>query len=354
VFLFFFVFLQKHCQRLSMEIIDFVVTWLDSNDPEWRKQYDYYKYAATGEKSIARFRDMNIFNYWFRAVEKFAPWVNKVFLVTNGKFPDWINKNNPKLVLVKHEDYIPKDLLPTFNSCTIELNFHRIKDLSEHFVYFNDDMMVNSPVTPDYYFMNGLPCDRNKETCFNVPIYSSEERFDIRMSMLADIGIVNAHFNRWETVCQSPWRWFGPHLGLKGLIMSSVLMKQNLFVGFSNFHTEQTYLKSSFEDVWEKEPDFMYSSCTRFREEVIANPYIFRYWQFAKNQFYPKKRRFATFHLVDRSVVDDIEKALFNMDYASICLNDTPMFSDEEFDFTMTRIKEMMEKKFPEKSSFEI
>ena len=98
----------------------------------------------------------------------------------------------------------------------------------------------------------------------------------------------------------------------------------------------------------------MYYSCTRFREEVIANPYIFRYWQFAKNQFYPKKRRFATFHLVDRSVVGDIEKALFNTEYASICLNDTPMFSDEEFDFTMTRIKEMLAKKFPEKSSFEI
>ena len=337
-----------------MEKIDFVVTWLDSTDPVWQKEYECYKDQSKGEKSAARFRDMNIFMFLFRSVEKYAPWVNKVYLVTNGKFPEWINKDCPKLVLVRHEDYIPKEFLPTFNSCTIELNFHRIKGLSEHFVYFNDDMLLNRPINPDYYFKNGLPCDCNKETCFNVPIYTREERFDIRMSMLADIGIVNSHFNRWETVKKSPWRWFGPHLGFKGLIMSSILMKQRLFVGFSNYHIEQAYLKSSFEDVWEKEPDFLNSSCTRFREEVIANPYLFRYWQFAKNTFYPKKRKFATFHLDGRGAIDDIEKALFNMNCATICLNDTPMFSEEDFNYTMIRVKKMLEKKLPEKSSFEI
>ena len=337
-----------------MEKIDFVVTWLDSTDPVWQKEYECYKDQSKGEKSAARFRDMNIFMFLFRSVEKYAPWVNKVYLVTNGKFPEWINKDCPKLVLVRHEDYIPKEFLPTFNSCTIELNFHRIKGLSEHFVYFNDDMLLNRPINPDYYFKNGLPCDCNKETCFNVPIYTREERFDIRMSMLADIGIVNSHFSRWETVKKSPRRWFGPHLGFKGLIMSSILMKQRLFVGFSNYHIEQAYLKSSFEDVWEKEPDFLNSSCTRFREEVIANPYLFRYWQFAKNTFYPKKRKFATFHLDGRGAIDDIEKALFNMNCATICLNDTPMFSEEDFNYTMIRVKKMLERKLPEKSSFEI
>lgn len=337
-----------------MEKIDFVVTWLDSNDPNWQKQYEYYKSNVKGDKSKARFREMNIFQYWFRAVEKYAPWVNKVFLVTNGKFPDWINKDNPKLVLVKHEDYIPKEYLPTFNSCTIELNLFRIKGLSEHFVYFNDDVLINGPISPDYYFKNGLPCDRNKETCFNVPIYTHTEKFNIYMSMLSDIGIVNGHFNRWETVCRSPWRWFGFHLGITGLIMSCVLMKQRLFVGFSNFHTEQAFLKSTFEEVWEKEPDYLFASCTRFREEVIANPYVFRYWQFAKNQFYPKKRRFATIHFIEKSVINDIRKALFNNRNASICLNDTPFCTEEDFDFIIKHLIEMFEQKYPDKSSFEL
>lgn len=334
--------------------IDFVVTWLDFYDPAWQKEYEIYKTNAKGDKSIARFRDMNIFMYWFRAVERYAPWVNKVFLVTNGKFPDWINRDNPKLVLVSHEDFMPKELLPTFNSCTIELNFHRIQGLSEHFVYFNDDMMLNGPVTPDYFFKNGLPCDCNKETCFNVPIYTHEERFNISMSMLADIGIVNAHFKRRKTVWQSPWRWFGFHLGIKGLIMSLVLLNKELFVGFSNYHIEQAYLKSSFEEVWEKEPDFLQSSCTRFREEVIANPYVFRYWQLAKNLFFPKKRKFAVFQLTDKNCINEIEEAIFNTKYASICLNDSSLISEDDFHIIASRVKEALQKKYPKKSSFEV
>ncbi len=337
-----------------MEKIDFVVTWLDPTNPDWQKQCAFYRSGSKGDASEARFRDMNVFQYWFRAVEKYAPWVNKVFVVTNGMNPEWLNLEHPKLVLVKHDDYMPEECLPTFNSCAIELYFHRIKGLSEHFVYFNDDMFLNGPVSPDYYFKDGLPCDYNKETCFNVPIYTHTERFNIYMSMLANLGIVNAHFNRWKTVCQSPWRWFGPHLRFRGLVMSCILIKQRLFVGFSNYHTEQAYLKSTFEEVWEKEPDFLQESCTRFREEVIANPYLFRYWQLAKNMFYPKKRKFATFHLLERTAISEIEKALFNPHIASICLNDTSFCTEDDFRFIVSRLQVIMEKKFPTKSSFEI
>lgn len=337
-----------------MEKIDFVVTWLDSADPQWQEQYAFYKTGAKGDKNKARYREMNIFNYWFRAVEKYAPWVNKVYLITNGKFPDWINKDNPKLVLVKHEDYIPKEFLPTFNSCTIELHMHRIKGLSEHFVYFNDDVLINCPVTPDYYFKEGLPCDNNKETCFNVPLYTPNEKFNIYMSMMADIGIINAHFNRWETVCQSPKRWFGPHLGIKGLIMSSVLMKQHLFVGFSNYHCEQTFLKSTYQEVWDKEPDFLNASCTRFREEVIANPYLFRYWQLAKNMFYPLKRKSYAIHISDKSCTNTMDEVLLSDKYHSVCINDTSLCTDEDFEFAMNHVTNLLEKKFPEKSSFEL
>lgn len=337
-----------------MEKIDFVVTWVDSKDSVWQEQYKVYEANAKGDKSKARFRNMNIFRHWFRAVERYAPWVNKIYLITNGKYPEWINKDHPKLVLVKHEDYIPKENLPTFNSCAIELPMHRIKGLSEHFVYFNDDMFLNGPVKPDYYFKNGLPCDCNKETCFNVPIYTVEEKFNIYMSMLADIGIVNGHFNRWETVRKSPWRWFGPHLGLKGLLTSCILMRQRQFIGFSNYHTEQAYLKSTFEEAWEKEPDFLNASCTRFREEVIANPYLFRYWQFAKNKFYPKKRNFATIHLIKKDAVYVIEKALFDTNIVSLCINDTSLCTDNDFEFIDNHLTKWFEQKYPEKSAYEI
>ena len=175
--------------------IDFVVTWLDSSDPAWQKEFVKFKKETTESTESARFRNLDIFNYWFRAVEQFAPWVNKVFLVTNGTFPKWINRSHPKLVLVKHSDYIPEEFLPTFNSITIELFMHKIKGLSEHFVYFNDDFFLNSPTKPELFFCNGLPRDNNKETIFNVPIYTKTDRFETWLSLMCDIGVINAHFN---------------------------------------------------------------------------------------------------------------------------------------------------------------
>jgi len=334
--------------------IDFVVTWLDSSDPEWQKSYSYYSPHSKGDKGSARFRNLDLFRFWFRAIELYAPWVNKVFLVTNGKFPDWINPDHPKLILVRHEDFMPKECLPTFNSCAIELHMNKIKGLSEHFVYFNDDIFLNSTVSPNYFFKNGLPCDINKETCFNVPIYTPEDRFGINISMLADISIINAHFRRWNTVRQSIKRWLGPHLGFKGLLMSLLLSRQRLFIGFSNYHTEQAFLKSIFNDVWENEPDFLNASCSRFREEITANPYIFRYWQFAKNMFYPLKRNSAYFSLTGSNIIKEIKRTLSNSQILSVCLNDTSLCSDSDYLYIKTELSILFQKKFSHKSSFEV
>jgi hypothetical protein len=215
-------------------------------------------------------------------------------------------------------------------------------------------MYLNAPIRPEHYFKNGLPCDLNKETCYNVPSYTKADKYGIYMQMLADIGIINGFFNRKKTVRQSPTRWFGPHLGIRGIIMSFFLLHRRLFAGFSNFHLEQTYLKSAFDEVWEAAPEFMSASCTRFREDVTANPYIFRYWQFAKNQFYPAKRKGKYFFLIKRDMLNKIEAALNSDLYVSLCLNDSALCSDEEFTHIHVGLQRLFENKFPQKSSFEI
>lgn len=337
--------------------IDFVVTWLDSTDPEWQKKYNQYKGVDTeGDQSMARFRDWDLFKFWFRAVENYAPWVNKVYLVTNGTFPKWINPNHPKLVLVRHSDYIPEKFLPTFNSCTIELHMNKIKGLSEHFVYFNDDCYINAPITPEYYFRNGLPCDNNKETIFNVPKYNPTDKFLIYMSMLADIGILNAHYDRSKAWRQSLRRWFGPHLGASGILLSTIiaLSGKKKFVGFSWKHTELPFLKSVFEEVWNYEPELLEKSCTRFREDLILNPYIFRYWQLASNRFYPVSRKDAEKYRTVKNQMPMILQAIPDTHIRSLCINDTPICTDQEFSQYQSAIKSAFEKKFPLKSKYEL
>ena len=100
--------------------IDFVVTWVDGSDPKWLAEKKKYNSSINVEEEICRYRDMKIFKYWFRAVEKYTPWVNKIYLITWGHLPDWINTSNEKLVIVNHEDYIPKKYLPTYNSNVIK------------------------------------------------------------------------------------------------------------------------------------------------------------------------------------------------------------------------------------------
>lgn len=336
--------------------IDFVVTWLDSDDSEWQQQYLKYKseYFKTAYTSMARYRDWGLFRYWFRAVENYAPWVNKVFLVTNGKFPDWINEKHPKLVLVKHSDYIPTEYLPTFNSHTIELNMNRIPGLSEHFVYFNDDFYLNAPVTPDYYFKNGLPCDCNNEA-INIPIYSKQNGFLISVIKFINIGVLNSSFKRRNSIKGHFHNWFGFHLGFLGQMISLLFScdPHGRFIGFKDRHYEQPFLKSVLDEAWEQESEMLSKSCTRFREDMNLSPYFFRYWQFATNKFYPTKLKHgATFTLVPKDIPHVIT-SLRDKNVWSLCANDTTRINDEEFVSQKHRVMKAFENKFPKKSQYE-
>ena len=125
-----------------MNKIDFVVTWVDGGDPIWQAKKAKYSGAVDTSKnsmnSVKAYRDWGTFKYWFRGVEKFAPWVNKVYLVTDQQKPSWLDINSEKLVLVDHTEIICNDYLPVFSANPIESNIHRIPGLSEHFVFFNE------------------------------------------------------------------------------------------------------------------------------------------------------------------------------------------------------------------------
>ena len=90
------------------EGIDFVLIWVDDKDPKWIAEKNKYKsndiQINVQSDSEVRYRDWDNLKYWFRAVEKYAPWVRKVHFVTCGQKPTWLNENNPKLRLVNHSD----------------------------------------------------------------------------------------------------------------------------------------------------------------------------------------------------------------------------------------------------------
>jgi len=82
----------------------------------------------------------------------YAPWINKIFIITNGQIPIWLDINHPKIRIVSHKEIMPKTALPTFNSQAIVACIDNIKELSEYYLLGNDDTFFSGPVQPDYFF----------------------------------------------------------------------------------------------------------------------------------------------------------------------------------------------------------
>ena len=165
----------KSCDN---DVIDIVYTWVNGSDPLFLKELHYYQYLDQINKTniqnnttfsssenidddniyadrVAknRFRDNEELRYSLRSIWKYAPWVNKIHILTNGQIPYWLNTNHPKINIVTHEDvFVNKSHLPTFSSPAIEAHIHRIPNLAENFIYFNDDVMLGNYIYPDDFY----------------------------------------------------------------------------------------------------------------------------------------------------------------------------------------------------------
>ena len=137
--------------------IDVVYTWVDGNDDAWNAARETRLAEVTGTQQTressgrARFVNRNELRYSLRSIHLFAPWVRKIHLVTAGQHPSWLAEH-PMINLVDHEQILPADGLPTFNSHAIETSLHRIDGLAEHFLYFNDDFFLGRPMRPEQFF----------------------------------------------------------------------------------------------------------------------------------------------------------------------------------------------------------
>ncbi|MFF5971408.1 stealth conserved region 3 domain-containing protein [Streptomyces sp. NPDC012769] len=140
--------------------VDAVYTWVDGNDPAWQERRRRYGDTGYHEESAnaARYISRDELRYSLRSLEQHAPWVRRIYLVTDRQRPHWLDPNHPRIRVVDHaEIFDDPQALPTFNSHAIESRLHHIDGLSEQFLYFNDDMFLGSPVTPqDFFLSNGM------------------------------------------------------------------------------------------------------------------------------------------------------------------------------------------------------
>ncbi len=328
--------------------IDFVVTWVDMDDPKWKA--DFAKHSGKidnlkNEMTEARFRDHGLLRYWFRGLEKFAPWVRKVHFVTCGQKPEWLNIDHPKLQLVNHSDYIPSQYLPVFNSTLIESYIHRIPDLAEHFVYFNDDFFIINHLTQERFFTNGLPNDiaafRHNS---GIGLWSKTLKNNIRL--------INERFDKREVLSRDHDKWFHPSYGKRSRL-TRLLQPYGKFITLITPHNAQPFLKSTFNEVWDYAGEHLTAvSVNRFRNTSDYTPELFRTWQICRSNFNPYNTYSDTkmFPLILKS--KQAIKAIEEQRYKLICLNDNGHIRN--YNAVMEQLNKAFQTILPEKSNFEL
>ena len=331
--------------------IDIVIIWVDGNDEQWLNEKNKYSPGVNTDARVSRYRDWDNLQYIFRGIENFAPWVNNVFLVTWGHLPNWLNVLHPKLKIIKHNDYIPAEYLPTFSANPIELNLHRIKELSEHFVLFNDDTFLLKNTKPEDFFKNGKPCD-----CALLTAHShTEGRYFMFMEYRA-AGILNKYFKVKEVIKSNRRGWINLKYG-KMLFRSWVLSGFPRFTGIWQQHLPNSLCKSTMTELWEKEYDNLHQTCmNKFRSMTDFNHWLFKNWQIATGNFYPRSVKFGKrFETDDHDYLSKVTDYIEYQKGAIICINDSDSKMDEDrFIEEKAVINRSLDKIMHNKSRFEL
>lgn len=329
--------------------IDFVILWVDGNDPKWLKEKRKYKkiYENDTSNDVNRFRDWELLKYWFRGAEKFAPWVNKIHFVTCGHVPDFLDINNPKINIVKHKDIIPKEYLPTFNSNVIQYYLHNIEGLTENFVMFDDDMFLLKNVKETDFFKNGKICDLYGEASF----FYSKVGDKYPHCLLNNLQCINEHYNKRKFYLKNFFKVFNIKNGLKINIRTFFLSIGKQFTGIYSSHICQGYTKEYYELFWKYcSEELKEASKNRFRDYSDFSTFLIRYLQLVEGNFYPRSINFGKRIELSKDNTNIIN-AIKKQKYHVVCINDSDLSVD--FDKTKEELKEAFETILSEKCSFE-
>lgn len=291
--------------------MDVVITYVDGNDPVWKQDYEKYTSVPVMQK---RFRDWGTLKYLLRGIERHMPFVGNVFLVVShpSQVPEWVNHENLNVVL--HSDFIPAELLPTFNCNPIEMHLHLIKGLDEEYIYFNDDLFPVADCSPEDFYRGGK----------------------------AVLGFSSHWMSRgiFKRICKNSDEHARKILGMPS---SCRFVRPQ--------HTCQPMFKSLCSKVYDELKDEILGSMTRTRTARNLNQYLYLDYAFYSCRIIPERISCRHFSVAIASA-SKIRSFIANPDRNLMCINDVRL-SKKRFETMQETILTAFEKKFPEKSRFE-
>lgn len=336
-----------------MNDIDFVISWVDASDSKWQQRRD----AALGKPRVddsdenigdERFRDYGTLKYVLRSIQKYAPWVHHIYLITDNQRPNWLR--NPvnaassiasRLTIVDHRDIIAPEFLPCFNSNTIEFNAINIPNLSERFVIFNDDMLINKPVSAEDFFDG----DRPRDFRIYQPLrpYSDYDHILFNNNQLINHWLHGKYLSRHGMIDRSYGHqniknlyhlYFEPHHQVSNYVLA---------------HNAQAFTKTAFKSVMEKwQPEISATFHNNFRSNQDLSTLLIRDYELERGHFTPRSPRFGTYFTI--SQYKAIRQELVEKKHTLYCINDAAV---EDYEGAASEVQNALAEAYPEISDFE-
>jgi hypothetical protein len=309
--------------------IDIVYTWVDGSDPDWAVRRDKHLGVTDSDAlnrtaaNVSRYLSRDELRYSLRSIEMFAPWVRRIFIVTDNQVPAWLDQSSKAVVVDHREIFADPSVLPAFNSHAIESQLHHVDGLAEHYLYLNDDMLFGRPVSPANFFgRNGLP-----------KIYLSPARIEWGEPSIDDLPVMAAAKNNREILLKD----FGRY----------VSQKQK--------HTPYPHLRSVMYEMEERyAEDFARTAASRFRHpsDISIASSLQQYYTFLTGRAVLGSVGYTYVDLADPSAPVQLTRLRKTAEFDTFCLNDTDS-DDVNFEEQMTMVRSFFEDYFPLPSSFE-
>ena len=291
--------------------MDIVITYVNGLDPLWQKDYEKHTNIPVLTK---RFRDWGTLRYLMRGIEVNMPFIRKVHLVVarDSQVPEWVNRDVVNVVL--HEDIIPAEFLPTFNCNPIEMHLHRIKDLDEEYMYFNDDVFPMLPCKPTDLFVDGKGVLGMSRHLLSLDMF--------------------------KKICRN-----------SDAVARKALGKRPQIAFLRPQHVCTPMLKSECCELYECVEQDIRSSISKTRTAKNISQYLFLNYMYLKGKLINRRLSKRHFSLGITSV-EKLRKFIINPDRMFTCINDVQL-SEERYEELRRVLIESFEVRFPNKSKFE-
>jgi hypothetical protein len=275
--------------------IDIVYTYVNNTDKIWFKKISKY----TNKINYSRFNFFGEIYFSLLCVQKFFNWVNKIYIVHDDQpfSLDFLEKDfQKKINFIDHKEIIPIKYLPLFNSEVIECFIWKINNLSDFFIYLNDDCFFGNYIYYSDFFTNN-----NQLKIFYLlkNNYYSKETLEKNKYLIS--------YNNTELLFNNKYK---TNYNIKFLHLSFNL---NKYICEYTFHTFYSYLEKNF--------------LHRFRTYNNVNTNIKNVKNFSFLHLCALNMIYKKIAIIDNNIKHIVIQELTEENYKSIFINKPKIFN---------------------------